>query len=104
MEYEVLSPIGEPTRKERSIATRLPDLNGKIVCEVANDRFKTEVMFPALRELLHRQYPDIQIIPYTEFPLQPVEGSGKDLIERARNTAAMIAERGGDAVISGNGF
>jgi hypothetical protein len=104
MDYQVLSPIGEPIRKPKSIAPRLQDLNGKTVCEVGNDRFKIEVMFPILRELLKKRYPDVRIVPYTEFPLQPVEGSGKDLIDRANNTAQLVKARGADAVISGNGF
>jgi len=104
MTYEVLSPVGEPTGKVASISPRLPDLNGKTVAEVANGRFRVEVLFPILRELLQQKYPGIKIIPYTEFPIQHVEGSGTDLAERARKTAAMLKERHVDALVTGNGF
>lgn len=104
MVYEVMSPLGEAVEKGKSISPRLPDLSGKTVCEVANGRFRVEVLFPVIRGLLRERYPDIKIIPYTEFPIQHVEGSGAELTERARKTAAMVVEKGGDAVITGNGF
>ena len=104
MVYEVVSPAGEPTGKFIPISPRLPDLNGKTVAEVANGRFKVEVLFPLLREMLKNKYPSIKIIPYTEFPIQHVEGSGAELTERAKKTAAMLKQRGADAIITGNGF
>ena len=104
MTYEVLSPLGGSVRKGGSIAPRLPDLNGKTVCEVANGRFNVDVSFPIIRELLQKRYPDIKIIPYTEFPIQHVEGSATELIERAKTVASLAVEKGCDAMISGNGF
>jgi len=104
MVYDVLSPVGEPTGKVVSISSRLPDLNGKTIAEVANGRFKVEVLFPALREMLQKAYPGIKIIPYTEFPIQHVEGSGAELTERAKKTASLLNERDVDALITGNGF
>lgn len=102
--YEVLSPLGELTVQEGQSAPRISDLNGKTVCQVWNGAFKGDVAFPMIQELLQKRYPNVKVIPYTEFPLQRVNGPTQQLLERARTTVASAIQKGCDALIAGNGF
>ena len=101
--FEVVSPAGGESADRKSIAPRLTDLNGKTVAEIWNGVFKGDETFPAIRKALLQRYPGIRIVPYTEFP----HFFGGDNPTRqhalARELAAMVKEKGCDAVISGNG-
>lgn len=77
-------------------APRLPDLNGKTICELSNSRWGTERTFPVIRQLLQKRFPDTKIIPFDELL------SGKTQIESAEQIGDMILEKGGQAVITGN--
>lgn len=100
---QVLSPIGGAVVKERPAAPRLGDLSGKTVCELWNGQYKGDHVFPILRELIGRRYPDAKVIPYTEFPLFYAGDTPKLHAEFARQLAALAKEKGCDAVITGNG-
>ncbi|MBI2909496.1 MAG: hypothetical protein HYX92_17765 [Chloroflexi bacterium] len=101
--YEVLSPCGEPTVEKVSVSPRLSDLSGKTVCELWNGSFQGYATFPIVRELLRERYPDVKVIPYTEFPIQDLRGSTTQLLERVDATVALAIQKGCDALISGNG-
>ena len=101
--YKVLSPLGESKVEVVPPAPRLPDLRGKTICEVTNASFKSEVTFPIIRELLQKRYPDVRVIPYTEFPVHYVQGSSTQMLQWVDNTVALMLEKGCDAVITGNG-
>lgn len=103
MVYQALSPVGEPTVKAVA-APRLHDLNGKTICEVWNGDFRGHITFPIMRELLKKRFPDVKIIPYTEFPITTVIGSTDKLQKRLEGAVALAKERGCDAMITGNGF
>lgn len=47
-------------------APRLPDLNGKTICEISNNQWEARRTFPLIRELLQKQFPTAKIIPYDE--------------------------------------
>lgn len=97
--YEVVAPLGQPAFKAGCLAPRLPDLNGKTICEVSNGLFKGESTFPKIRGLLKKQYPDVKIIPYTKFPIL-------DIAQIERSLEALkdaLAQQECDALISGNG-
>jgi hypothetical protein len=66
--YEVVSPLGEPVVRERRIGRYLDTLNGKTVCEIWNEEFRGHITLPIVREMLRKRYPDVNVIPYTEFP------------------------------------
>ena len=100
---EVVSPAGINAVKIGGIAPRIPDLNGKTVCEVWNGVFKGDVTFPIIRRLLKEKYPDIKIIPYTEFYHLPGSDVPKHQRELAQQIVAAAREKGCDALISGNG-
>ena len=73
-------------------APRLDTLSSKTLCELTNGMYEYQRMFPVIRELLQERFPDVKIIPYTEFPIGmtpiDVEGIGE-----------LIKEKGGDGVI-----
>ena len=96
--YEVLSPLGEFNVGVVPPVPRLADLRGKTICEVTNGLFKSEVTFPIIRELLQKRYPDIRVIPYTEFPVHYVQGSATQMLQWVDNTVALLLEKGCDAV------
>ena len=100
---EVISPLGGEVARMQSITARLPTLNGRTVGEIWNGVFKGDQTFPAMRALLKRRFPDLRIIPYTEFPHLHGGDSPGYQKEFARQVAALAKERGCDAVISGNG-
>ncbi len=52
----------------QTFAPRLPDLSGKTICEVTNGSWEADRMFPAIRQLLQRQYPTAKIITFDQFP------------------------------------
>jgi hypothetical protein len=77
-------------------AARLPDLNGKLVAELAVDptKWQPHRTMPYIEELLKRQFPAIQFIPMQEFPMG-IQVSEDRVIR-------MVAARKPDAVIIGN--
>jgi hypothetical protein len=93
VELEVFDPTGagEVTHLH---APRLSDLNGKTICELSNGLWEAHRIFPLIRELLTKQFPDVKIIPYTEFPV------GKGGIDDEK-IAEMVKKKGGHAVITG---
>lgn len=99
----VVSPAGSGAVERTRAAPRLDDLNGKTICEIWNGVFRGEVTFPAIRERLKKQFPDLRIIPYTEFPHAHGSDDPARQREHARRIAALAREAGCDAVISGNG-
>lgn len=62
---EVLDPSGA-YRVTQLFAPRVPDLNGKTLCEISNNIWQSWRTFPLIRELLQRQYPTIKIIPWDD--------------------------------------
>ncbi len=64
---EVLDPSGA-YEVTTLFAQRLPDLNGKTVCEITDGIWQAWRTFPLIRQLLQKQFPTIKIIPYDQFP------------------------------------
>jgi len=77
-------------------AARLPDLNGKVIAELAVDptKWQPHRTMPYIEELLRKQFPGIKFIPMQEFPMG-LQISENRVIE-------MVAARKPDAVIIGN--
>jgi hypothetical protein len=100
---QVISPLGGEIGAASGIASRLGTLSGKTVGEIWNGVFKGDQTFPLIRELLKRRYPDIKIIPYTEFPFLPGGDTPAHQKDLAKKIALLAKEKGCDAVISGNG-
>ena len=77
-------------------AARLPDLNGRVIAELAVDptKWQPHRTMPCIEELLKKQFPDINFIPMQEFPM------GLQVSED--RVIKMVAARKPDAVIIGN--
>ena len=92
---EVHAPTGA-IKVTELFSPRLPNLDGKTICELSNDAWETDRTFPAIRKILQKQFPTAKIIPYTEFPL------GKFGLEHAEDIGDLVAKKGGQAAIVGN--
>jgi len=101
--FEVVSPVGLEVIKGSGSAGRLENLDGKTIGEVWNGVFKGDVTFPIIREQLRQKYPNLRIIPYTEFPHTAGSDNPTQQRERARELAVLARQRGCDGVISGMG-
>jgi len=100
---EVFSPQGLDAVERAHAAPRLATMDGKRVCEIWNGVFKGDITFPIIRELLQKKFPRIEVVPYTEFPHMPASDDPARQRELAREIALLVTDKGGDAVISGNG-
>ena len=100
---DVISPIGAESVAKSSLAKRLPTLNGKTIGEVWNEDFKGDIMFPIYREMLKERFPDVKIVPYTEFPVAVLRGTPSYQREIMARIIATAKEKGCDALITGNG-
>ena len=92
---EVYDPTGA-IEVTQLFSARVPDLHGKTICELSNDSWEAHRTFPAIRELLQRQFQTAKIIPYTEF----VKGNRE--LESARDIGDVVVKKGCQAVIVGN--
>ena len=101
--FEVITPLGSETIQGKGAAKRLDTLNGKTVCEMWNGDFKGDFTFPIYRELLKERFPDVRIIPFTEFPYSSLRGTPAHQRELDDQMVALAKEKGCDAVITGNG-
>jgi hypothetical protein len=76
-------------------APRLDSLNGKVLGELGNGSWEDQATLPAVRAGLKRRFPDLTIIPYTEFP-RGTENVDSDA------TIDLLLKRGVQGLISGN--
>jgi hypothetical protein len=108
--FEVVRPIGESDKKTTNVAARLPDLNGKTICELSSNIYNAHISFPIIREMLKVRYPDIKIIPYTEIneslpqsTIVTYSGDPELQEEKERAVIKIAREKGCEAFIIGNG-
>ncbi|MFC1986561.1 hypothetical protein ACFLWC_06195 [Chloroflexota bacterium] len=90
---EVYNPTGT-IEITQLYAPRLADLNGKTICELSNFTWEDQRTFPLIRKLLKKQFPDVKIVPFTEF--QDIYGTEADALSKA------LREKGCDGAIVGN--
>lgn len=103
--WSAVCPLGSPTQSGIApMAPRLPTLNGKTIGFVWNGTFRGDITFPVIEELLKEQFPQVKVVPYTEFPIPTsysMQASKKaEMLEAVR--AAMLVNKC-DAIITGNG-
>ena len=91
---EIYDPAGA-TEISQIFAPRLQDLHGKTICELSNGSWEYQRIFPAIRKLLQREFPDMKIIPFDELP------AGKDEIV-VEDIGKILKARGCQGVIVGN--
>jgi hypothetical protein len=101
---EVLNPTSEVTISGKN-APRLDTLNGKTICELwTTGHWAGELTFPVLRELLKQRYPDVKIVPYTEFPYKERGLATRETYEPYFDKMGdLLGSKGCDAVLVGNG-
>ena len=97
--YEVVWPLGRSVSRSVELAPRLPDLNGKTVCELWDWVFRGNEIYPILAAELKKRYPGIKIIDYKTMG----DTHGNDEREYVANLPNLLKQHGADAVISGVG-
>ena len=65
--YDVLWPLSRKAVKRSAAAPRVPDLNGKTVCELWDVIFRGETIYPLVREYIKARFPGVKFVNYTEF-------------------------------------
>jgi hypothetical protein len=76
-------------------AKRMASLDNKNIAMISDDMWQAHRVLPMIREYLEANFPGIEVIPETSFPM------GSTAIDRDQ-TADMLVERGVDAVVVGN--
>jgi hypothetical protein len=97
--YKVVWPLGKSTYQTVSLKPRISDLKGKTICELSNWLFRTEEVFPIIKELLPKRYPGIKLVDYTTF--SNIHGTKEAEVVAA--LPDLLRKYNCDAVISGIG-
>jgi len=97
--YDVLSPLSRKAVKTTAAAPRVPDLNGKTICELWDVIFRGETIYPLVRQYIQARYPGVRFVGYESF--------GNFHGAREAEVSAQIPEKlrahGADAAIVGIG-
>lgn len=102
VEYEVYSPVGDPSIKPITQAPRLDTLNGKTIAVVGGS-FMASVTHPEIKRLILKNYPQANVLLLNEigsagpYPQPGVKRQQKEDFEQ------KLKEMKVDGVISGNG-
>ena len=101
VKLEILSPLSDITVTGGN-AARLDTLNGKTICEVwTTGDYGADRTFPVIRELLQQRFPDVKIVPYTEFAIgQPKATPRWGPFDQV---AGILRGKKCDGVLLGNG-
>lgn len=97
--YKVVWPLGKLAYQTVVLKPRIADLKGKTICELSDYGFKSDEIFPIIRESLRKLYPGIKFVEYTNFP----NTHASDEAQVIKNIPEMLRNNGCDAVISGVG-
>lgn len=97
--YEVVWPRAKTVVKIMPLAQRIDTLKGKTVCELWDDLFRGDEIFPMIEKNLSKKYPGIKFVNFKEF------GSthGKDEKAVLDSFREKFAKYRCDAVVSGVG-
>ena len=97
--YDVLSPLSRKAVKTTAAAPRVPDLNGKTICELWDVIFRGETIYPLVREHIRKRFPGVKFVGYEEFG--NFHGPREAHVSAA--IPAKLRAHGADAVIVGIG-
>jgi hypothetical protein len=97
--YDVLWPLSRKAVTASAAAPRIPDLNGKIVCELWDEIQRGDSIYPLVREYIKARFPGVRFVGYEEF------GNFHGAREREVSAAipAKLRAHGADAAIVGVG-
>lgn len=96
----VLWPLARRAAKARSLAPRLPDLNGRTIAELWDVIFRGETIYPLVREYIRARYPKVKFVDYTRFGNFYGAREEQNIVERLPQ---KLREHGADAAIVGIG-
>ena len=65
--FEVVWPSSRRAGKDIAQTAPLSDLNGKVIAQLWDRVFRGDEMFPYVREIITRQFPDVSFVHYDEF-------------------------------------
>jgi hypothetical protein len=65
--YDVLWPSTRKAVKNTAAAARMPDLNGKVVCELWDILFRGDTIYPMVREYIRKRFPGVKFVDHKEF-------------------------------------
>ena len=65
--YEALWPLARRAVTDSAGAPRVPDLNGKTICELWDVIFRGETIYPQIREHIRARFPAAKFVEYSEF-------------------------------------
>ena len=99
IDYQVVWPLGKLAYQNVALQPRIADLSSKTICELSDFIFRSEEIFPIVREELRKIYPGVKFIEYSQFG----NTHGSTEAEVIRTLPAMLKEHGCDGVISGVG-
>lgn len=101
--YRVVRPTGHVVHPMITQAPRLDTLDGKTICLVSNQGFKSHVTMPVIEDLLRGNFPNSKLILPADMPRaqKPPAVGAKDQATEAMTAA--LKEKDCQAVISGNG-
>ena len=97
--YDVLSPLSRKAVKTTAAAPRVPDLNGKTICELWDVIFRGETIYPLVRDYIRKRFPDARFVTYEEFG----NFHGAREAQVSSEIPAKLRAHGADAVIVGIG-
>ena len=97
--FDVLWPLAQRAVTDTRAAPRLPDLNGKTVCELWDVIFRGETIYPLVREYIRARFPRVKFVEYSEFG--NFYGPHGERI--SDELPAKLRAHGADAVIVGIG-
>jgi hypothetical protein len=76
-------------------APRLDSLNGKRIGFVSNDEWQAHRTLPLIADFMAKNFKDVEIVPYSEFPTGNLEIEKDKTIQRAKDLKV-------DAIVIGN--
>lgn len=97
--FRVIWPLGKWSGHVTPLAPPLNTLAGKTIGVLIND----EIMRSAIQELLIQKYPDIKLIPPSEFAAGFTGTEGEQFVQ-INVLSKLFKEKGCDAVITGVGI
>ncbi|AOB32238.1 hypothetical protein AKI39_18215 [Bordetella sp. H567] len=65
--FDVLWPLSRKAVKPVARAPRVPDLNGKVICELWDVIFRGEAIYPLVREYIKKRFPGVKFVTYENF-------------------------------------
>ena len=91
---EVFDPSGA-TEVLRLHAPRLDALEGKKIGFVSNDEWQAHRMLPMIADHMKKTFGNVEIVPYSEFPIGNMKIGSDETIRRAKELKV-------DAIVVGN--